>query len=190
MRIARRAAPWLLFSLVVAIGCGAGRATYHDPRMDFGVIQTVAVMPIDNLTPERDAAGRVRNVLMTMLQATGAVYVLPPGEVGRGISRTSVENPFTPTSAEAVALANNIGADAIITGTLREYGEVRSGSATANVISLGLSMLEAETGRVVWSASSTKGGISTADRFFGGGGRPMNVVTQEAIEDLLDQLFK
>jgi hypothetical protein len=51
-------------------------------------------------------------------------------------------------------------------------------------------MMELETGTVVWSGASTKGGITLADRMFGGGGDPMNEVTEEAINDLLDQIFQ
>ena len=82
-----------------------------------------------------------------------------------------------------------VEADAVITGIVREYGELRSGSASANVISVSLQMMEAETGRVVWSASSTQGGVTAGDRLLGGGGRPLNVVTQKAVNDLLDKLF-
>nr|MDA3833681.1 hypothetical protein [Spirochaetales bacterium] len=80
--------------------------------------------------------------------------------------------------------------DAVITGVLREYGSVRSGSAEANLLSLSLQMLETQTGSIVWSAESTKGGISLSDRMLGSGGRPMNDVTIQVINDLLDQLFE
>jgi hypothetical protein len=78
----------------------------------------------------------------------------------------------------------------VIGGTVREYGEVRSGSTSANAISLSLQMIETQTGKVVWSGSSTQGGISAGDRLLGGKGRPMNVVTEQAVEDLINQLFE
>ena len=77
-----------------------------------------------------------------------------------------------------------------MTGVVKEYGEVRSGSVSSNVISMSLQMFEVKTGKVVWSASSTKGGVSTMDRLFGGGGKPMNVVTEEAAVDLINKLYK
>jgi hypothetical protein len=89
-----------------------------------------------------------------------------------------------------VQLGKLVNADAVITGTVREYGEVRSGGSTGNLVALSLDLLEAETGKVVWSASSSRGGISAADRFFGGGGEPMNKVTEKVVRDLLDKLFR
>jgi hypothetical protein len=162
---------------------------FRNPNMDFGSIQTVAVLPFGNLSREQSAADRVRDVFMTMLQATGGVYVIPPGEVARGISRSSVEHPAAPTSEEITRFAKNVSADVVITGTVSEYGEVRSGSSSSNVVSVSLQMMEAQTGKVVWTASSTKGGVTWTDRLFGGGGEPMNRVTQKAVDDLLDKLF-
>lgn len=181
----------LLLLLLVFGGCAStgSKVVFRDTNMDFGAVQTVAVMPFNNLTRENAAAERVRDVFMTMLQATGGVYVIPPGEVVRGISRLNLERPGSPTPEEVTKFAKIVNTDAVFTGTVTEYGEVRSGTSTANVISLSLQMMEAQTGKVVWSASSTQGGITTTDRLFGGGGEPMNATTQKAVDDLLDKLF-
>lgn len=178
---------------ILSAGCAShrgGNVTYHDPAMDVSLIRSVAVLPFSNLTISPKAEERVREVFMTMLQATGATYVIPPGEVARGISRSALSNPVTPTSEDVVKLAKNLDADVVITGTLLEYGEVRSATTTANVISLDIKMMEGQTGKVVWTGSSTQGGIGAGERLFGGGGEPMNDVTAEAINDLLHRLFR
>lgn len=162
---------------------------YRDPKMDFGSIQTVAVVPFSNLARDQVVAERVRDVFINRLLASGAVYVLPVGEVGRGIAKLELQNPSAPTPEEVVKLGALIKADAVITGVVREYGEVRSGSTSANIISMSIQLLEAGTGRVVWSGSSTKGGISFRDRLFGGGGQPLNKVTEQAIDALFDKLL-
>ena len=51
-------------------------------------------------------------------------------------------------------------------------------------------MMEVQTGKIVWSASTTNGGISIWDRLFGGGGQPMDKITQNAVKDLINKLFK
>jgi hypothetical protein len=158
--------------------------------MDFGLIQSVAVLPFENLSGAQNAGDTSRDVFMTLLQAKVDLYVVPPGEILRAISRIQPANPRIPTVEEAVRLAENLSADVIITGTVLEYGQVRSGSAASNVCSLSLKMLEGQTGRIVWSASTTRGGISAGDRLVGSGGQPMNVVVTRAAEDLVDRLFK
>ena len=158
--------------------------------MDFGAIQSVAVMPFLNLSRDNIAGERVRDVFINKLLSTGAVYVLPIGEVARGITRADIQNPAAPSQEEAVKLAGLIKAQAVITGVVKEYGEVRAGSTSANVLSLSLQMIEAQTGKIVWTATSTKGGISMVDRLLGGGGQPMNDITEKAIDDLINKLFK
>lgn len=180
----------LLCLLVFLLLACATTNIYRDPNMDFGTIQTIAVMPFVSLTRDNVAADRVRDVFINKLLSTNAVYVLPVGEVARGIARAETANPGSPSSEETIKLAGIIKAQAVITGTVREYGEVRSGTTSANVVSVSLQMIEAQTGRVVWTASSTKGGITLWDRLFGGGGQPINKVTERAVDDLVNKLFK
>lgn len=181
----------LMFAWLAACSGGGANISenYHDPDMDFALLRTIAVMPFDNLTTDRLAAARVRNTFMTSLFATGVVYVIPSGEVVRGIKRAGIENPVIPSAEEIAKLAAIIKADAVITGVVNEYGQVRSATTTANVISVSMQMIEKESRKVVWSASTTKGGISVWDRLFGGGGRPMEDVTEAAINDLINKLF-
>ncbi len=181
---------FLCLTVLFLVGCATGTEIYRDANMDFGSIQSIAVMPFVSLARDNVAAERARDVFINGLLATGAVYVVPVGEVARGVARAEIATPTTPSPEEVVKLANIIKVQAVITGVLKEYGEVRSGTTAANIISVSLQMMEAQTGRVVWSASTTKGGISILDRLFGGGGQPMDKITQKAVEDLINKLFK
>ena len=187
-RRARTAATLCLLALVLG-ACRGGGTRYHDSNMDFGSIKTVAVLPLQNLSRDAQAGDRVRDVFVNMLLATGSMYVLPQGEVIRGLTRVGVQNAVAPSAEEIQKLGAVLKCDAVIGGVVKEYGEVRSGSASANVVSASLHLFEAATGKVVWSASSTKGGITTTDRLFGGGGDPLNDVTESLVNDLLDKLF-
>lgn len=187
-RSARMAVVLGLLALVPG-ACRSGGTRYHDANMDFGSIKTVAVLPLQNLSRDTQAGDRVRDVFVNTLLATGSMYVLPQGEVIRGLMRVGVQNAVAPSAEEVQKLGAVLKCDAVIGGVVKEYGEVRSGGAGANVVSASLHMFEAATGKVVWSASSTKGGITTTDRLFGGGGEPVNDVTEALVNDLLDKLF-
>lgn len=162
---------------------------YRDQNMDFGSIQKVAVVPFTNLARDQVITERVRDVFINRLLAADGVYVLPVGEVARGIAKIEPANPSAPTAEEVVKLGAAIKVDAVITGVVREYGEVRSGTTTSNIISMSIQVIEAGTGKVVWSASVTEGGIRFMARLFGGGGQPMNKVTERAVDALLDKLL-
>jgi len=191
MKTTLRLVPIVLALLAVTAPVCTAQVTdvYRDPNMDFGSIRTVAVMPFANLARDQVVSERVRDVFINRLLSTEAVYVLPIGEVARGIARVEIQTPLAPTPEEVVKLGALLKADAVITGVVREYGEVRSGTATTNVISMSIQVMEAGTGKVVWSASSTKGGISFWDRLFGSGGQPLNRVTEQAVDALFDKLL-
>jgi polysaccharide biosynthesis protein PelC len=175
--------------LLTACASGGRRDMFRDPNMDFGSIKTVAIVPLANLTRDTLAADRVKDVLANNLYATGGVYVVPPGEVARGIARAGIAIPSSPSIEEVKKLGGILSVDAVITGVVKEYGEVRSGSVASNVISLSLQMVETQTGKVIWSASITKGGVSAWDRLVGGGGEPVDDVTERAVNDLIEKLF-
>src|SRR5512135_3596673 len=163
---------------------------WHDETMDFGSVKVLAVMPFANLSQIQQAGARVRDSFMNRLIATGAVYVLPPGEVARGITRAGIADPTAPSQEEAVKLCNLVKADGMITGVLKEYGEVRSGTAVGSIIALSVSMFEGQTGKIVWTASAQEGGISMKDRLLGPSGKPMNEVTEQAVDDIINKLFQ
>jgi hypothetical protein len=180
------------FIAVFLVACGSKynvSENYHDPNVDFSLLRTIAVMPFSNLTSEKLAAERVRNTFMNSLLSTGVLYVIPAGEVARGISRAGIDNPWAPSGEDVNKFAAIVGADSVITGVVMEYGEVRSGAVSANVISLSMQMIEKDSRKVIWSAATTKGGISIWDRLFGGGGQPMEDVTQAAVDDIINKLF-
>jgi len=193
MQLARKAIFYLL-ALALLGGCAPpGKGTgdvYHDELMDFSSIQTVAVLPFTNLTADPAGAARVRDTFTTMLMAEGSLYVIPAGEVARGIARAGLSDPTQPTPAEVKKIAGIVEADVVISGVLREYGEMRSGSIAAPVISLSLQMYDRASGTVIWVGSTTRGGVSMADRLFGSGGEPFDLVTREAVKDLLDRLYQ
>lgn len=168
----------------------AKKNLYHDPMMDFSAIRSVAVMPLANLTSDRMSAERVRDVLVTSLLSTEALYVVPAGEIARGVSRAGIRDATAPSPDEVVRLGPIVKVDAVMTGVVREYGQVRSGNTSANVVSFSFQIIEVQTGKVIWTADVTKGGIDIWDRLFGGGGMPMNAITQEAVDDVIDALFR
>jgi hypothetical protein len=110
--------------------------------------------------------------------------------VARAIARAGLLTPATPAVDDVVKLGQAVKAEALITGVVKEYGEVRSGTAVSNVISLSLQLHETTSGKVVWSSTTTKGGISIADRLLGSGGDPLNDITEEAVDELLDEMLR
>jgi len=180
----------LLACLLSSFGFLPSGAQEVKPEAGKEVQKVVAVMPFANLSRDNQAADRVRDVFSNALLATEAVYVMPTGEVSRAIGRIGIPNPTTPSIEEVTKLGAALKAEAIITGVVKEYGEVRSGTAAGNAVSISVQMHETATGKVIWSGTTTKGGVGFSDRLLGGGGQPLNHITEEAVDDLLNKLFR
>src|SRR5512139_2690202 len=82
-RLLRTSLALLLLAGTLLPACAARSRleVYRDQNFDFNSVRIVAVVPFENLTKETQASNRVRDVFMNMLLSTGAVYVLPAGEV-------------------------------------------------------------------------------------------------------------
>src|SRR5512142_1336892 len=102
MKSTTRVVAAVLFFLAMAAPVCLAQVSdvYRDPKMDFGSIQTVAIVPFANLARDQVVAERVRDVFVNRLLSTEAVYVLPVGEVARGIAKLEMQNPSTPTRDE------------------------------------------------------------------------------------------
>jgi hypothetical protein len=181
-----------IVAALAVTGCSARRpSSYVNSQMDFGSIRAVAVLPFWNLSKDPQGSDRVRDVFQNALLATNGVYVVPTGEVARAVQRLNIQTPVTPTTDEVTKLAQLLKVDAVITGVLKEYGEVRTSSATSYVVSVSVQMQEGTTGKVIWAAAASRGGVGWGARLLGSsGGRPANEVTEQAVDDLLAQLFK
>ncbi len=129
MRETTHPLPDPVHSLAALSACASSGHRYQDKTMDFGSLRTVAVMPFQNLSRDNLAGDRVRDVFANALLATEAVYVVPNGEVARALGKVGVPNATAPSAEEIVKLGQALKAEAILTGTVKEYGEVRSGTA-------------------------------------------------------------
>lgn len=171
--------------------CGGNRPTsFIHPRVDFSFFKKVAVLPFQNLTTDQFAPERVRESVAAQLLATGAMDVIEPGQVLLVMRQLNLQ-PGTPLGIEDLKkLGKALGVNGVIMGTVKEYGEVRSGSVSAPVVSISLRMIEVDSGTIVWSVSNTAGGISTTMRLFGIGSSTMSEVTRTVVRQSLDTLFR
>lgn len=167
-----------------------GPTTYLHPRADLGIIKKVAVIPFDNLSRDQFAGDKVREIFISELLATGGFDVMEPGEVTKVLREQGIASVKSLGPAEVKKIGKALNAQAIILGSVNEYGEVRSGAITAPEVSLSLRMLEVESGQIVWSVSHTEGGIGVMARLFGLGESTLSETTRKLVRIQIGTLFK
>lgn len=156
-------------SLLVALaGCGSGSMTKAFMRegATLGHIQTVAVLPFEDLGGGPGPAQRTREITMTQVLTSGLFDVVDKGRVD-SILRDEAIDPGTPLEAASLRrLGQRLGVQAFLLGSVEQGTESR-GAAVYPEINLTLRLLDAETGTLIWQATGRGSGYSLMDRLFG-----------------------
>ena len=176
---------------VASVACsGAMRTTrFTNPEFDFGYVEKVAVLPLENLSKDTQSGERATRLLITELLSSGAVDVVEPGELRAAVQKLKM-NPTTPTSAHVVALGKELQVQAVIIGSVAQSDNVRAGSVLVPVVTLDIHMLETETGRPVWAATHTEKGSGAGAALLGTGAEPISKTTRRCVRRAIATLVK
>jgi polysaccharide biosynthesis protein PelC len=147
---------------IILAGCAATQH-YLSPEADLPYYERVAVIPFTSLSQDRLAGDRVASIFVTELLSQRVAEVVDPGQFAASMREVRGGTPFTnPWSAADLArLGETSRVQGIFLGTVREYEMSRAGRESFPLISMEIHMVDAASGRIVWSASRTrKGGPS------------------------------
>jgi len=181
--------PILILGLALA-GCSGNLATteFTNPNFNFGFIERLAVLPLEDLAGDRQAGVRATRVLITELLASGAVDVVEPGEVQAVVDRV-VRGRGVPTNKEVIELGRELGVQAVMVGSVTQSEVLRSGAVSVPVVTLDLHLLETETGAAVWAVTHTEKGSGAAAKWLGTGAEPISETTRKCVQKSLRSLF-
>lgn len=181
-----------LFAITLLIsltGCRSSiRPTeFTNPRFDFSFVERVAVLPLENLSGDRQAGVRATRLLVTELLATGAVDVVEPGEVRAAMERLSLRDTEL-TTDQITGLGESLGVQALLVGSVAQSESLRSGAVSIPVVTLDLRMLETETATSVWAATHTEKGAVLGAKLLGTGAEPISETTRRCVQEVLASL--
>lgn len=180
----------ILLAGLTVLGCSGNLATteFTNPQFDFGFIERVAVLPLEDLAGDRQAGVRATRILITEILAAGAVDVVEPGEVQAVVDRV-VRGRSAPSQKEVVELGRELGVQAVMVGSVTQSEVLRSGAVSVPVVTLDLHLLETETGATVWAATHTERGSGAAAKWLGTGAEPISATTRKCVQKALRSLF-
>lgn len=164
----RRSVILLLAVAVLFCSCaGSKTRTYVHPEVDFPAYRRAAVLPFKNLTDEDYAGDRVTNIFVTEFLIASRMEIIEPNLTLSTLAEMG--ETFRPANREPAGLALEtmrelgevLDAQAVLIGSVDDYGQVRVGTETFPVVALSVRLLDAETGTVIWRASEqARGGPS------------------------------
>lgn len=165
-------------------------ATYVHPNYDFSLVKKVAVLPLENLSPDQTAGEKIRKLTTTELLATGIVDVIEPGQVNRALAQQNIQNPAAMAPEDFKKVGAALGVQMLVVGSVETYDRVTIGGVQAPEVTLTLRGVDAQSGTIVWAASHTQGGATLMARLFGLTGDSLSEVARKAVHEVVVTLFR
>lgn len=185
---------WTALLLAAALGvagcAGVTPATYVHPRYDFSRVKKVAVLPLENLSPDQAAGEKIRKIVITELLATRIVDVVEPGQVNRVLTQVNIQNPTTMSPEDVKRVGGALAVQMLVVGSVEAYDRVSIGGVQAPEVTLTLRGIDVETATIVWAATRTQGGATFMARLFGLTGDSLSEVAMRAVHEAVVTLFR
>jgi TolB-like protein len=184
----------VLFVILAVIGIGgcAGKmrpTKFTNTDYNFAFLERVAILPLLNMSEDRQAGSRATRLLITELLASEAVDVVEPGETLAALNTITSGDP-TPTTEQVIALGKALKVQAVIYGSVAQSGSSRAGTVMIPVVTLDVHMLETESGQVIWAATHTEKGGSAGAALLGTGSEPISQTTRRCARRVIKTLVK
>ncbi|MCB1740670.1 MAG: hypothetical protein KDK91_09890 [Gammaproteobacteria bacterium] len=117
----------------------------------------VAVLPFENLTVYPNAGRIAAELLMTELYKQRVFELLETSDLRQRLEARQIKLEDLPGQVVAAELAAALDVDAVLFGSVSEYG-YQHGLREEPTVGLNLRLVLAETGRVEWAASHSEVG--------------------------------
>ncbi|MBN2373175.1 hypothetical protein JXL19_05260 [bacterium] len=186
-------------------GC-AHRKTkvFVNPNINFKFVKKVAVLPFENLSNDRFADKKVRDIFVTALLASEALEVPELGDVLQVVNSLGIDAGLeqaglsgmqqdkkqtgTITKETAKAIGQALGVQGIILGSVEEYSVIRTTSGSFPEVSLTLRMIDPKTGSIIWAISHTEKGSLILPSILGIGEETLTETAIKAAKRVVDTL--
>ncbi len=180
-----RARPWLTLTLVVGLAaCSAGRTTSRDFARGGDSLPSgasVAVLPFENLTNHPNAGQIAADLLSTELYGLNLYRVAEASRVRNQLAAAKIDSEKLTDATHAQAMGRTLGADAVVIGSVSEYG-YQHGLREEPVVGLNARLVRTADGAVLWASSQSAAGRGYFTR------DSVNNVAQQVVSRMVDGL--
>jgi TolB-like protein len=150
------------------------------------VVKKVAVLPFQNISGNKYAGNVVANAYVTELFNTGRFLVEEPGNIRRFMIQERVDTIGEMELDRLKVLGRRLRVDAIVVGTVEEFDDGRRDGVP--VVSVTARMVEASSGRIIWSGQNRRKGDDYIIVFDLGEVRTVTTLTQKVVKEMVDTI--
>jgi TolB-like protein len=145
--------PCLLALLALTTGCAASSRSVLRTGLPVHERARLAVLPLEDLSGEMDAAIGFSRVLFAEVVRSGRWDVVESGVVEGVMDSLSLRDGASLTRAQIHLLGERLGATHLLTGSLLESEQVKMGDGEVPAVGAVLKLVEVSTARAVWAES-------------------------------------
>lgn len=185
----RRSLLWVLFlALAVELaGCGssAPRPSAVPPP---GQRVPIAVLPFDNLTTEGTAGEIMTLVFFTELGARADYEPVETGIVAATLESLGVRTAGSLSAEQLKTIGERLGVRRLLVGSVLESGTVRTPEGDLPSVGVTLKLLDAASGRVLWTKMGFRSGADGETVFGWGREKSARRLAAQLANELLSSL--
>ncbi len=175
---------------IFSAGCGHTlRRDYRSSKAAVSSLETVAVLPLENLTRFPDAGEIAAELFTTELYRIDRFRVMDRNQVKRLMREKRITPPQVVDRRAAQNIGRELEVDAVLIGSVSEYWyrlERRSRRPGGEEPAVGINarLVDVESGEVIWASSHSRSSydVFSADRDH------LNRVAQITVANMVDSL--
>ena len=178
----------VLLCVIPLYSCNGSMKNYKRADIEVKNLKRIAILPLENLTPNEYADEKIRNLLIMDLLARD-VDVIEPGEVTRVFRELRIWSVESVSGRDMQDLGDMLKVDVILKGSVGTF-EMKKGVAIESAeVSIHLMLIDTKSSQILWSAWHTSGGASFWTRHFGAEGTTLDETAGKVIKEVFDSLF-
>lgn len=147
-------------------------------------VVSVAVLPFENLTPQRTAGIVISKLFYTELFGEENINLVEENAVGNFLKRNKVNTDRLSDNFSVQELGVQMKADRLVLGSISRYGNGND-LFSEPAVAISVQLVDVHTGKVLWAESRT----DVVSRLFWSDQRSIEGLAQELVEDLVENLI-
>lgn len=142
-----------LLLLAALPGCAGSSRSMQHSELPLHAKPRIAVLPLEDLSGEMDAAVGFSRLLFAELVRSGRWEIVESGVVEGVMDSLSLRDGGSLTRAQVRTLGERLAATHLLTGTLLESDRVKTGDGDVPAVGVALKLVEVSSLRAVWAES-------------------------------------
>jgi hypothetical protein len=168
---------------------GGGPRVYRSRELA-GRDLKIVVLPLANRSGSRTAARAMEAILQERLLERPGVQLVSPADLRQAVVTTGLRAPSRLSAPQLARLGKELGTTLFLQGTILEYGTTYTETGETPAVEVYLTLLDAESGRTLWSGMHRRTGADYQGLFKLGALNAQSTLGSRTVAELLSSFTR